>query len=154
MGEALRKRLQQGRFETPYQEALLNIMVAAAHLRDLSQSVFEPHGITATQFNVLRILRGAHPQGYARCDIARRMIDRAPDLTRMIDRLVRMGLVERVASREDRRQSISRITRRGLELLERMKPAMAQLHRTLTERLSRNEAEELSRLCEALYTDA
>jgi len=154
MGEALRKRLQQSRFETPYQEALLNLMVASAYLRDMGQSMFEPHGITLTQFNVLRILRGAHPQGYARCEIAQRMIDRAPDLTRLIDRLVRIGLAERVGSRVDRRQSITRITRRGLELLERIKPAMAQLNRSMAERLSREDAEELSRLCEALYAES
>lgn len=153
MGEGLRRRLVQGRFESPYQEALLNLMVAASHLRDLGQTAFEPHGITLGQFNVLRILRG-HTEGYARCEIARRMIDRAPDLTRMIDRLVRLGLVERVGSRTDRRQSVARITRKGIDLLERIRPSVAQMHKAMADRLTKAEAEELSRLCEALYAAA
>ncbi len=151
MGERLRQRLQQSRFESPYHEALLNLGVASAHLHDLAQELFEEHGITRGQYNVLRILRGAYPQGYPRCEIARRMIERAPDLTRMVDRLVRMGLVERAGSEHDRRQSIARITRRGMELLERMRSAVAQLHRGVSDHLTRAEAEELSRLCEKLY---
>ena len=151
MGERLRQRLVQNRFEGPYHEALLNLAVASSHLRDLAQGLFEEHGVTQGQYNVLRILKGAHPDGYPRCEIARRMIDRAPDLTRMIDRLVKQGLVERVAAAQDRRQSIARITRRGLDLLERMRPAASRLHRGISEHLTRAEAEELSRLCEKLY---
>jgi DNA-binding MarR family transcriptional regulator len=79
------------------------------------------------------------------------MIERAPDLTRMIDRLERRGLVERARSDRDRRHSITRITRRGLDLIERAAPATASLHRVLSRRLERGELAELSRLCEKLY---
>ena len=151
MGEQLKKRLLQSRFESPYQEAFLNLLIAASHLREHAQGVFEPLDVTNGQYNVLRILKGAHPEGYPRCEIARRMLERAPDLTRMIDRLVKSGLAERGQSEADRRHSITRITRKGLDLLERAKPALAQVHRTLSDRLSRAEAEELSRLCERLY---
>jgi DNA-binding MarR family transcriptional regulator len=151
MGEHLKKRLMQSRFESPYQEAFLNLLIAAAHLREHAQGAFQPLDITNAQYNVLRILKGAHPEGYPRCEIQRRLIERAPDLTRMIDRLVRAGLVERGQSENDRRQSITSITRKGLDLLERTKPALGQVHRTLSDRLTRAEAEELSRLCERLY---
>ena len=151
MGEILRKRLLQSRFESPSQEAFLNLMVASAHLRERAQRLFETQTITPAQYNVLRILRGAHPEGFPRCEVARRMIERAPDLTRMIDRLERLGLVERGRSDQDRRRSVARITRKGLEQIEHMKPVLDALHRRLSERLSRAEAAQLSRLCEKLY---
>src|ERR1700753_2794156 len=87
MGDVLKQRIKQARFESPVQEAMLNVMVAASHLRDMVELVVEPFGITQPQYNVLRILRGVHPDGHPRRDIAARMIDRAPDVTRIIDRL-------------------------------------------------------------------
>src|SRR5262245_52925784 len=110
MGEALRRRLQQARFESPHHEALLNLMVAASYLRSRVEQVCAEHGISEGQYNVLRILRGIHPDGYARCDISGRMVDRAPDVTRLIDRLQKQSLVERARGGADRRQSMTRIT--------------------------------------------
>jgi DNA-binding MarR family transcriptional regulator len=151
VGESLKKRLKQARFESPFHEAFLNLMVATAHLRDLVDRMCERHRITMAQYNVLRILRGAHPEGYPRCEIAQRMIERAPDVTRLIDRLEEQELVERGRSDADRRLSVTRITRKGLDLLERMQPDAEAVHRTLAARLTPAQAEELSRLCESLY---
>jgi DNA-binding MarR family transcriptional regulator len=151
MGEILKRRLLQTRFEGPHHEAVLNLIVAANHVRGLLDEAFGGTRLTTAQYNVLRILRGAHPNGYARGEIARRVLDRAPDLTRMIDRLVRMGLVERARSSRDARQSIARITRRGLQLLAQVQPAMDEAQRRFTEQLSAREARELSRLCEKVY---
>src|SRR5438128_9340170 len=125
MGDTLKHRLRQDRFEGPFHEAVLNVMVAAAHLRAAVERVCEQHGITEGQYNVLRILRGAHPQGHSRCEIARRMVERSPDVTRLIDRLEKHELVERARDGSDRRLSITRITRKGLQLLERMQPAVS-----------------------------
>lgn len=151
MGESLKKRLKQSRFESPFHEAMLNLMVATAHLRDQVDRMCERHRITSAQYNVLRILRGAHPEGYPRCEIAQRMIERAPDVTRLIDRLEEQELVERGRSDVDRRLSVTCITRKGLELLERMQPDAEAVHRTLASRLTAEQAETLSRLCESLY---
>lgn len=151
MGEALKRRLQQARFEHPVQEALLNLLVAAGHVRERMDRLVAGHDITPGQYNVLRILKGAHPRGYARCEIARRMVERAPDLTRMIDRLQKRGLVERGRSDGDRRQSITRITRKGMELVDALRPTVAVLHRELGARLTRRESAELSRLLEKVY---
>lgn len=153
MGETLRKRLKQPRFDSPIHEATLNLIVAAAHIRELLDRSFDPLEITPGQYNVLRILKGAHPQGYPRYEIGQRMLERAPDLTRMIDRLQKRGLVERVRSQTDRRHSVTRITRRGLDLLESIGPAVEAVHRRLAARLPRREALELSRLCEKLYVE-
>jgi len=153
MATALGKRLIQDRFEGPVHEAVLNLLVASAFLQERTTRLFEKYDVSPAQYNVLRILKGAHPAGHPRCEIARRMIERAPDLTRMIDRLERRGLVGRARSDQDRRHSITRITRGGLELIERMAPAAAALHRAVSRRLTRPEAVALSRLCEKLYAE-
>jgi DNA-binding MarR family transcriptional regulator len=151
MGDILRQRLRQTRFDTPIHEAMLNLLVAAGHIRDLLDRAFDGHDITPAQYNVLRILKGAQPRGYPRCEIGRRLIERAPDLTRMIDRLETRGLVERTRSETDHRHSVTRITRKGLDLLDQITPGVEAIHRRLGRRFPRREALELSRLCERLY---
>src|SRR3954447_10460904 len=103
---------------------MLNLFVAVDHLRGKAIEVCSRFGITHGQYNVLRILRGAHPDGHPRCEIAKRMIEKAPDVTRLVDRLEAMSLVERVRSDGDRRLSIARITPKGLQLLKDMDPEM------------------------------
>lgn len=153
MGDALARRLKQRRFDSPVQEALLNILVAADHIRRAMSQACEAHGITGPQYNVLRILRGAHPEGHSRCSIAERMIEQAPDVTRLLDRLESQGLVARDRSSADKRQSIARITATGLDLLARMEPVVQEFHAAFAQRLSQEEFQELSRLCETLYGD-
>jgi len=152
MGEALKRRIKQGAdFAGPAQEAMLNLMVAADHFRSLLDRVCAEYGITHGQYNVLRILRGVHPEGHPRCEIAARMLEKAPDVTRLVDRLEAQGLVERARSEADRRLSITRITEKGLALLDEMRPALEEVERYFTERVSRRDARELSRICEGLY---
>ena len=153
MGEGLRNRIRQQRFATPQQEALLNVMVAANYVREQSERVTREHGITLPQYNVLRILRGVHPSGHPRCDIAARMLDRAPDVTRIIDRLMEKGFVERDRGAEDRRHSITRITKDGLALLEQIDPDIRAAFEPMESLISQREARELSRLCEVIYEE-
>jgi DNA-binding MarR family transcriptional regulator len=127
-------------------------MVAASHLRAQIDAVCAEHGITEGQYNVLRILRGA-PEGYPRCDITQRMVERAPDVTRIIDRLEKQQLVERDRSGRDRRHSITRISRKGLELLERMQRPVSALNEALAARIRPRDARELSRILESLYEE-
>jgi len=148
---ALHQRLRPDRFEGPAHMATLNLLIAAGFLQERLTLRFAEFELTPAQYNVLRILKGAGPAGHPRCEIARRMIEHAPDLTRMIDRLERRGLVERARSGQDRRHSITRITSAGLALLERMAPAAADLHHTVSQRLTRPEVAALSRLCEKLH---
>jgi len=107
--------------------------------------------MTVPQYNVLRILNGVYPGAHPRGDIARRMVRRAPDLTRMLDRLVRMGLVEREKGDLDHRQSLARITTRGRELLEQLRPKVVHLNQILSRRLSEQEARSLATLLEKIY---
>ncbi len=147
----VRERIQQRRaFRSVADEAVISLAVAADHLDQVTEAVCQRHGLTADQYNVLRILRGVHPEGHPRCEIARRMIHRSPDVTRMLDRLCRQGVVSRARNAEDRRESIATITRAGLALLERVDPDLHAAHAELTSPLSEPELRRLSRLCDAL----
>jgi len=146
----IRERLQQRRFRTLADEAVVSLMVAADALEQTAAPVWERHGVTADQYNVLRILRGVYPAGHPRNEVARRMIHRAPDVTRMLDRLVRQGLVARVRNPDDRRESIATITKVGLALLDRVDPDIHALQTAVTATLSERDLRQLVRLCDAL----
>jgi len=151
VGTGLKRRIKQAHFTSAQQEALLNLSVAANYLREQSERVVEAFDITLPQYNVLRILRGVHPDGHPRGEIAVRMLDRAPDITRIVDRLSAKNLVGRDRGGDDKRQSITRITREGLDLLDRMDDPMQKAFDTVASRLSARDCRDLSRLCELLY---
>ncbi len=146
----LRERLKVRGFETPAQEAVLSLLVAAGHVERALEDVCEKHGLTHVQYNVLRVLRGAGDEGLPRYAIAERLIDHAPDVTRLLDRLVRDGLAERYRSAEDKRLSLTRITARGLERLDGMDAAIRACHERSTARLTVGERRRLASLCGAL----
>jgi len=151
MTEALSRRLKQARFTSPQQEALLSLAVAAGTLNNLVDEVCEHHDLTRQQYNVLRILRGVYPEGHARCAIAERMIERAPDVTRLVDRLQARGLVRRQRGGHDQRQAITRITQKGLKLLETIQPELDSQTSVRFAKLSEEDCHALSRLCALLF---
>lgn len=153
MGEALKKRVKQAKFTSPAQEALINLLIAASHVREQLDAACAEFGITHGQYNVLRILRGAHPNGYPRSEIGERLVERAPDVTRLVDRLEGQGLVERERSDEDRRQSIARITQKGLDLLVQVDLQIKNVHEDFRRKLSAENCRRLSRLCESIYEE-
>lgn len=133
-------------FESPEQEAFLNLVRTAALLEHRLAEGLRPHGLTLTQYNVLRILRGAEPEGLCRSDIEDRMLTPVPDVTRLLDRLEEAGHVERARAEEDRRFVIARITRPGLALLEELDEPVEALHEEQLGHLSRSDLRELSDL--------
>ncbi len=151
MGEILKQRLKQNKFENLEQEAFLNIFVTANFLKMKNDEVLSKYDLTSPQYNVLRILKGNHPNGYPRSDIITRMMDQAPDVTRLIDRLINQGYVERFYSLEDRRLSLAKITEKGLMLLEKVKPEIDQLHCLVSDNLNKEERKQLSLLLEKIY---
>lgn len=151
--EALSRRLKQAEFASPRQEGLLAVMVAAATLNERMDRVCAEHKITTAQYNVLRILRGVYPEGHARCEIACRMIDRAPDITRLLDRLEARRLVRRTRGTEDHRQTVTYITAKGLKLLDAMRPRVEEEATHTLGRLSDEDCRELSRLCAAIFEE-
>ncbi len=118
--KTLRQRIQQQKFKSLAQEAFLNIFMTSTVLRDRFLCSIKGSGISMAQYNILHILKGAYPNGYPRYAISGRMVERAPDITRLIDRLVKRGLVERRPCQEDRRRSMAFITSEGLTLLEEL----------------------------------
>jgi len=154
MTEALSRRLKQAEFASPAQEAVLSVMVAAATLHELMDRVCTEHKITRAQYNVLRILRGVYPKGHPRCEIACRMIDRAPDITRLLDRLEARRLVRRTRGSEDQRQTVTFITAKGLRLLESMEPQVDAEVAGVLRRLREEDCRELSRLCAGIFDES
>lgn len=108
---------QKKPFATVYAEAAVALLRTADMVRRHIEASIAPCGVTPQQYNVLRILRGAGRDGLPTLEIANRMIEQAPGITRLIDRLEEGGLVERQRCREDRRQVLCRITTAGLALL-------------------------------------
>lgn len=151
MTEALRRRLKQNEFASPAQEALLSVLVAASTLNELMDHLCAEHKITRPQYNVLRILRGVYPKGHPRCEIACRMLDRAPDITRLVDRLQARKLVRRARGHEDQRQAVTYITAKGIKLLDAMRPRIEAQTGSILSRLSDNDCHELSRLCGLIF---
>lgn len=148
----LARRIKQTQpFESPAQEAMLNLFVAAAHVRRDIEQVCQDFDVHFSHYNVLRILRGVHPEGHARCDIIERMIDPSPDVTRLTDKLVDRGLVRRTRSEEDRRVTIHKITEQGLALLNRMQPAITDIQERFGERVAPRDLKHLSRICAGIY---
>lgn len=144
MGRELRDEIKQGKpFESLEQEALLSIERTAAVLMHGFADSLKEYGITPTQYNVLRILRGAGRAGLCRNEIRDRLVAQVPDVTRLLDRMEESGLVERERAEQDRRLVTTRITKTGLTLLGRLDGPVAQSHR---ERLGHLSAAQLRSL--------
>lgn len=125
---SLRDEIQQTRpFATQHEEAILNIVRTASQLTYETAEAFKPFGLTTTQYNVLRILRGAGAEGLPCGAIAERLVTRDSDVTRLLDRLAGQHLVERGRSASDRRVVAVRITQTGLDLLARIEPVLRDL---------------------------
>src|SRR5687767_15720741 len=119
----LREDLRQRKpFTSLEQEAQLNVVRTASLLVDSFEQMLRPYAITATQYNVLRILRGAEPDGLCRNELRDRMLTRMPDVTRLLDRMEDAGLVERARDTKDRRLVTTRITKKATQLLATLDP--------------------------------
>ncbi len=116
----LREIKQRKPFPSKGEEAAVTLMRTADVVRRAVAAVIEPHGITSQQYNVLRILRGAGADGLPTLEIAERMIEQTPGITRLIDRLERKKLVDRERRSDDRRCVYCRIAPAGLALLARL----------------------------------
>lgn len=152
MGQLLREHIKQTvPFENEAQRAMLNLFVASAHVRRRVEAVCAEYDLQFSHHNVLRILRGVHPEGHPRCEIVDRMLDPSPDVTRLIDKLVDRGLVRRTRSEEDRRMMMHTITEDGLALLEELDPQIRDIQQWFGERVSDRDLQHLSRICEGIY---
>jgi DNA-binding MarR family transcriptional regulator len=113
----LEDELKMSKFKSEWHRASLNIIFTAYWLNDKVKDLLKTFGITAQQFNVLRILRGQHPKPLSTNEIRNRMLDRMPDTSRIVDRLHNQGLLERRVCKTDKRLVDVCITEAGLKLL-------------------------------------
>ena len=121
MGKGLQEELKQTvPFSSREQEAYLSLLRTADALQSRVEAKLKEFGLTGTQYNALRILRGAGADGIPCSEIGERMITRDPDVTRLLDRLQKRGLVERSRGKQDRRVIYGKITAAGLKLLREM----------------------------------
>ncbi len=149
----LEQRLRLKKPLAAHVSGILSLVVSSQTVMSRIGAMCERFGITRPQYNVLRILRGAHPDGHPRHEIAARVVENAPDVTRILDRLVDAGLVQRTRSSADKRESLARITGKGLRLLKRVERAVSAEEDQIGKRLSREDWLQLSRLCGRIFYD-
>lgn len=146
--------LKQRRFSSHEQEIFLGLLVAAARiLEPWAQFLKTTSDLTNNQYNVLRILRGSHPHKLTCSDIAERMISRDPDVTRLVDRLEKRGIVERTRSSEDRRVVEVGITDKGLELVRELDPHVQRMPKALLGHLGGKKSKQLRDLLEVIIAN-
>jgi DNA-binding MarR family transcriptional regulator len=132
------------------EETTLNIVRTADVLMLTLSGVLKPHTLSPTQYNVLRILRGAGDQGASCKDIASRLVARDPDITRLMDRLEKRGLLTRDRAKEDRRFVTHRLTKPGMELVNELDRPVEALHRKLMRHMKAERLRQLVGLLEEL----
>src|SRR5262245_23823541 len=133
-------------FDVPEEEAFLNLQRTLDALAGPFEQLFRERGLSDSQYNVLRILRGIGGDGLPCSEIGERMVSRDPDITRLVDRLEKAGLVERARIARDRRVILVRLTAAGLKLVGDLDKPVMELHRRQLGHLTRAELADLNRL--------
>ena len=147
----LQREIKQSRpFRSPGEEALIGLLRTTDMVRRRLSAIVEPHGITLQQYNVLRILRGAASAGLPTLEIAHRMVEQAPGITRLLDRLEAKALVRRERCPRDRRQVLCWITAPGSALLADLDQPISRSDDSTLYMLSDIEKKRLIRLLDGI----
>lgn len=141
--------LKTNKFNDEVHKATLNILYTSYWMRDNVSSTMKEIGITSEQFNILRILKGKHPEAMCVKDIASRMIEKSSNVPRILDRLVAKELVMRTTSKEDKRETIISLTDAGMQTLQRANDELAAINKQ-TIGINNEEAAVLNQLLEKL----
>jgi DNA-binding MarR family transcriptional regulator len=134
---------------SPEEEAFLDLLRTADMLTRGADWVLKAEDLSLTQYNILRILRGS-PQGLPSGEIACRMITRDPDVTRLLDRMEKRGLISRFRESRDRRLVLARITPKGLTLVNRLDEPVQKIHRKQLGHMGKARLRSLAKLLEAV----
>lgn len=148
----LEEAIQSNQFKSPSQKAAVNILYTAWWLRTLANTSLKEFDLTHEQYNVLRILKGKHPQAMCTKDIASRVIEKSSNVPRITDRLLAKKWIARCQGTADRRETISSLTPTGLEVLAKATKAM-ELNMGKKLQLSDGDAAQLNELLERLRQD-
>jgi DNA-binding MarR family transcriptional regulator len=147
--DPIRAKAQPSRFDSAEQEVFLGLWRTYDRLRALEDDLFKRFDLTPQQYNVLRLLRAARPDAIPTLTLADRLVSRAPDITRMLDKLEQAGLVARVRPPENRRQVLVSITESGAALLDEITDPLRQCHARQLGHLSKADLKQLSALLRA-----
>ena len=128
MGESVQRATRQRHFDSPQQEVFLNLWRTYDRLRIVEDELFARHELTAQQYNVLRLLKASYPGKVPTLELAARLVSRAPDITRMLDKLGDRGLIDRERPAQNRRLVHIGITAVGIELLDKLSGDIRQCH--------------------------
>lgn len=142
---SIEDEIKQPRFAELAEKALVNLIYTTNFFEARAEQLLKSYELTPQQYNILRILRGQQGQAISLLEVKSRMLDRNPDVSRIVDRMVRKGLVDRQICPTDRRQADLTITAHGLELLSRIDPHISSGYDTLRE-LKDSDLERLSQL--------
>lgn len=135
-------------FKSIEEEAILSIARTAAVLEHSGADALRPFDLTITQYNVLRILRGAGSEGLCRNEVGERLVTKVPDVTRLLDRMEAAGLIVRQRGSEDRRVVATQITEKGLKLLEKIDRELPAIHARQLGHVSQKRLRELISILE------
>jgi DNA-binding MarR family transcriptional regulator len=145
---SIEKDISQRKFKTEYQKAMINLIFTHNWMMERMKLFFEQADLTPQQFNILRILRGAG-QPLSTLQIRQRMLDKMSDTSRIVDRLIKKGLVKKVICKSDRRLVDVSITEKGLKLLEKLDDAQDDLDGIINN-LSEPDAKQLNKLLDKI----
>jgi DNA-binding MarR family transcriptional regulator len=137
--------IKQPKFRDAYQKVSINLLFTSNWLAGRQHNFFKPFGITTQQFNILRILRGQHPNAISGVEIKGRMLDRNSDISRLLDRLLKKELINKCQSENDKRAANVSITTTGLDLLSKIDEKFQEAERNHFN-LTEVEADQLSQL--------
>lgn len=154
MVSKLQKELKQNKpFKSLEEEVILNVARTAEYLATSLTAVLKQADLTITQYNVLRILRGAGSEGLSCGEISERMVTKESDVTRLLDRVEARGFISRERPANNRRIVVGRITDEGLLVLEELDAPVDELNRKLVGHLGQEKQEKLNEYLEAIRND-
>lgn len=143
--------IQQKQFESEYQKLAINLLYTSAWITGYQQRFFKQHNLTMQQYNILRILRGQKGNAITMNDVTCRMIDKMSNTSRIVDKLVSKGWVDRNPGEKDRRQVMVNITASGLQLLDEMDQDVSTMNQDFAN-ISEAEASQLNDLLDKMRT--
>lgn len=149
----IEEAIQQQKFKSELHKAQVNLLYTAAWMNQQSTQALKPYNISIQQFNILRILRGLHPEQATVKLLTERMIDKMSNASRLVEKLKKKGLVERENCQEDRRRVNISITEAGLELLATASCALEKASLRQLEYLNDDEAALLNELLDRIRTE-
>jgi DNA-binding MarR family transcriptional regulator len=147
MTSKLQEEIKQTKpFESLQEELFLNLSRTTAMAEHAMEKRLRPHGLSPTQYNVLRILRGAGEKGLCQYEIAERLVAQVPDVPRIVERMEKAGWVGRTRGVEDRRMVMASLTAEGLALVEALDPKIGEIIAGIFEAMTEEEMRELNEL--------